>query len=189
MTEQAGREVIEKLDWVKLRKGLFVFCRRRHGLSIDDADDVSQQALCRVFNKKLPGWDPHRYPTIQEWLGSIVNGLVSNRRRNVASASERLAGESMPEGNPEFHGGGVSNAPSPPDEAAITADRARKAVSRVLEMVAGDELAEGVVMQMVAGVDTARDQAEALQVDVAKIYRAREKVTAAAAQVSKILEE
>lgn len=172
------------MEWVKLRKGLFVFCRRYHGLSVEDAEDISQQALCRVFDDKLPGWDEQRYPTMREWLGSIVNGLVANLRKNVGRKREKLLKEGKPDAEPGTDGEAVY-APPLPDEAAITAERASRAISRVLELVKGDTLAEAVVMLKVEDVDTARDQAEALKVDVAKVYRAREKVAAAAAQALK----
>src|SRR5262245_39550698 len=135
MAERARRAAIDGLDWVKLRKGLFVFCRRSHGLSVEDAEDISQQALCRVFDDKLPGWDEQRYPTMRDWLGSIVNGLVANLRKNVARKTEKLLKDGPPDAEPGTGEGDMVYAPPLPDEAAITAERASKAISRVLELV------------------------------------------------------
>jgi DNA-directed RNA polymerase specialized sigma24 family protein len=186
MAGQTGSQGAAVTDWGKLSKGLFVYCRRRHGLPVEDANEIAQEALCRAVDPRRPR-DPERYPDIKFWLQSIVNGLVSNRRRNAARKMEKLV-ENMPEA-PSTDIAGVAVAPPRPDERVLTADSARRAVTKVLERVKGNTLAEAVVLMMADGLDKVGDQASEQKVEVKRIYRAREKVAEVTAEVKREMED
>jgi hypothetical protein len=188
MAEQAGTHEGEGEDWAKLGKQLFTYCRRKHHLPIEDAKQISQQAICRAIDQTLPGRDRHRYPTMILWLGSIVNGLVVNLRRNLTSKSETVPNKELPETTSIEGVAGVASAPRTPEEIAIAGERTSNAITRVLELLRGDALAERVVLLMLDKLDKPEAQAKELNVDVRKVYRAREKIAAATKHVKTEME-
>lgn len=185
MAAQPNRQDIRGQEWVKLRKGVFVYCCRC-GLSPEEAADVSQQAICIVLAK--PEWDQRRHPEMRAWLGSTVNGLIANLRKNVGRKMQKQVGGGTAT-EPFSDGVGLPAVPSSPEDRAITADRARKGISRILDLVKGKPFAEDVILLSLDEVDTPQEQAQALKVDVCKVYRAREAIAAAAKQALQELED
>jgi DNA-directed RNA polymerase specialized sigma24 family protein len=156
------------------------------GWPVEDAKEIAQEAICRAVDPKRRR-DPEKYPEVPFWLQSIANGLISNRRRKVARKTERFVKE-MPE-EPATDIAGVASAPPRPDERVIAGDKARRAVTKVLELVKGDEVAEAVVFMKADGLDKPSEQAKEQKVDIKRLYRAREKVAEATAKVAEEMEE
>ena len=67
---------LEDLDWDRIYPRLVEYARRRLGAgwTLDDAEDVAQQAIEMLFNPRLKSWDPAE-KEIEQHLGSTVNGL------------------------------------------------------------------------------------------------------------------
>jgi hypothetical protein len=149
-------------------KQLVVYASRRHRLEPEDAKQVAQEALRRFFDPEYADWDPEKYPTILRFLGSIVNGIVSDMRKRARFASDRSV-EALPESTL------LHRVPSPEDR-VLDAALGRQAVSMLLENAQGDRVVEDVCLQMLEGNDGAASQASALGLPIRTVYEARRRL-------------
>jgi DNA-directed RNA polymerase specialized sigma24 family protein len=180
--ESGGRhpDKDQPADWGDIYKRLVLWCIKRHRLPPEDAKQVAQEAICRAHDSSYADWDRTKYPTLLNWLGSIVNGIVVDLRRSSSHRNERLVAA-------DIAATAVSLAPSA-ERRVAEAETLGKAVSRLLDLTQGDDIAQRIILLMADGVDSAADQARALSVDRKVVYRKRERLAELVDQVAQELE-
>lgn len=173
---QVGTMDVE-VDWKKTYKRLTLYAYHRLGrVGMSDmelAEDLAQEAVCRLYDPEYADWDSEREPVLLRFLGSTINGMVSNRRRKATRRGDVLLG-SLPcdgENIPRFE---LST-----EERLILRDEVACAVAELRERLAGDELALQVLKNSLLDGDRPQEQAIALGVDVMKVYRARRRLRVA----------
>jgi RNA polymerase sigma-70 factor, ECF subfamily len=140
--------------------------------SREEAEDVAQEALLRVYRKK-DRYDPAR--PFRAWLFSIAVRLVSNRRRD----SKRHPGLSL-DGRPEEGTQGpppeLPDAPSGRPEQAVEKQRLVQAVQETLEALPENQRA-AVLLARFEGMSY-EEIAQALDISEASVksllFRARQ---------------
>jgi DNA-directed RNA polymerase specialized sigma24 family protein len=163
--------------WKVTFKRLVAWTARRHRMTPADAEDIVQDAI-RLFLKAGGQPDPADPKGLFYALGSNVNGIMVNKRRNKVDRAVSLMGD-------------VTEAElGDPDTEARIADAqvARKAVSAVFDRVSGDELASQVMMLQSEGMDDAASQAKHLGVNVTEVYNARRRLKGHVEAIQKLAE-
>src|SRR5688572_17081193 len=81
VTTKLSSTFMGSCDWreVARRLTLFAFRRLGSGAQRSDAEELAQEALRRFLDPNYAGWDVAVEPDLLRHLGSIVNGLISNR--------------------------------------------------------------------------------------------------------------
>jgi hypothetical protein len=174
----AGQDPTEQ-EWRSISKRLVLYAAKHHRLGNDDAQEVAQEAIRRYFDPKYAAWDREKYPELLRFLGSTVNGIVSNMRKRAANRHE-LATDNLAESDWHDH------SPSA-EQRLLDAALGRKAVGMLLEAAKGNQLVEDVCLQMFCGIDTPAEQASALGVPVESVYEARRRLDALKAKVKTAL--
>lgn len=157
----------DEFDWEDVYKRLLAFTHRRLGQGLADAEEITQEALEQFFDPDYADWeraDGDGFEQLLLHLGSRANGLIRNHRRK-----RQRRGDVPLEHDP---GSGSAS----PEDRVVSADEARQAVDAVLELVADDELAAAVFLQMAEGMKHAGDIAKALHVEPRAVYNARRRL-------------
>jgi hypothetical protein len=146
------------------------FAQRRLGphASWAEAEDLAQDAIRRAFDPAHVAWDPRRQPDLFRYLGSIVNGLVQNRRRHaqcVAASAQDLVRQE------EARADGLL-----PDTRVERRELAQRALDWLSGAVEGDALAAGVLRLQVEQTDDVGTQAASLRAPRAEVYAARRRL-------------
>lgn len=134
-----------RLDWARLVKRLTAFAMRRGAADLRDAEDLAQEAVTRY----LTSLERRSAPNALLDLGSIVNGLLQNRRRTKSLTM------AVPT-DPGAPGGPIATlATDDTDPAASGDDRTwgRKALDLLLVAIEQDEVAQEIVMAEWDGVE------------------------------------
>lgn len=161
--------------WADAYTRLVPWTMRRHGVGVHDAEEIVQDAI-RLFIRAGSVVEPANLGGLLRALGSRVNGIAVNRRRNKSLTHVLIVpADSLPD---------AGYAPR-----HMEVDAARKAISTLLERIDGDELATSVVMLIADGVTKPADQARQLGVAVEDIYKARRRLSHHARVVKKTMEE
>jgi hypothetical protein len=163
-------ELLDGVDWNKRFQRLVVFVHRMLGANVplEEAEDVAGEAIRRFLDPEYAGWDPEREPSLERHLGSIVNGLLRNRIR-VKATTHEVAHDFA--SSPVM---AVVSSPAPdPEDRAMDRSLARRARELLENELRGDEDAEGVFLLEIDGISEPKEQAQALGLPIAKVYKAR----------------
>jgi hypothetical protein len=165
-------------DWreVARRLTLFAFRRLGRGAQQSDAEELAQEALRRFLDPNYAGWDRSVEPDLLRHLGSIVNGLVSNR---VQRAKRR---QDVTLDNADL----VAHENS--DSRLVAADHVRHLVLRIRAALEDDPQAERVFELMLDGVDRPAEQATELGIPASDLYKIRRRLLAAIENIQMNLE-
>ena len=91
LSAAAYDDLLAQQDWASLSKRLTAFAFRKLGkTSPADAEDAAQAAIRQVFDPRYQRWSPRKQPDLFLFLGSLVNGILSNQRRLKRTKVETL---------------------------------------------------------------------------------------------------
>lgn len=177
---------LDDIDWSRVSKRLTAFAHWRLGSrgTWQDAEDLANEAITRVFSPDYKAWDPATEPDLLRHLGSVVNGLISNMSR---TAREELGGDVLGE-----------EGTAPRRDAHRTAGvaswvdgkiYATEILERIATEVEGDKLASKVFWLEVEGVPEPKNQAARLGRPIRDIYNARRRLEAKLAMVKEALQK
>lgn len=175
---EPGTKLTEDELWKLAFKKLVLWTAKRHQMNAADAEDTVQEAI-RLFLAAGGVADAAEPKALLEALGSNVNGIAVNRRRNKAAKAVILTDD-----------GGAPNLENPQDsEDGIVSDHvARKAISTMLDRVDRDPIVAAILMLEIDGVEDPSDQAKALGRDVRDVYNARRRLKTHTEAVQKLME-
>lgn len=163
--------------WGLTFRRLVAWTMRKHGLPHADAEEMVEEAIVQFLNSgSVTPSDPRE---LLQALGSRINGIAVNRRRKKALHAVMLTADGSP-----------AELDDPPDPEKVIAsdDVARKAVSTLLERVAGDDVVSSIIMCMVEGVEEPTAQAKAMSLDVREVYNAKRRLKTHVEAVKKLME-
>ncbi len=165
--------------WKLVFKKLVFWSVKKHRLNHADAQETVQAAI-RQFLQAGGIADPANPRALLEALGSRINGIAVNRRRNMVLKSVGLTLDgSLPEAS------GLED----PEQRISGADIARKAVSTLLNRVEEDSQVLAIVMQISDGVEEPAEQARILGLDIRDVYRARRRLKTHVDAVKQMMED
>ena len=156
----------ESIDWKWTYENLVAFGRRRHGSLPEDAEQDAQEAIRRFFDPAYVRYDAERHGAVLEFLGSIVNAIVANRRRRGSSPKAFLDGRSD------------DGEPMTPEDVAIAREHARRVVVKLVERTGRDAIVTKLLAVMMQEVQDIEEQAERVGVSLAAIEKARRRLHA-----------
>jgi DNA-directed RNA polymerase specialized sigma24 family protein len=164
-------------DWHSLSRRLTEFAYRKiNRTSWEDAEDLAQSAVRQVFDPSHQRWNPKAQPNIFWFLGHVVHGLISNRRkknlRDIVVLSEQ---EDLEELHPEAIEG--------TDEVMARRERARLIVEE-LGRQAKERTCALVLAAFTAEIDDPRAQSESTKLTMQEVYNARHKLRALALAIA-----
>ena len=157
---------LESIDWKWTYENLVAFGRRRHRLTSEQAEQDAQEAISRVFDPAYIRYDPAVHGTLLEFLGSIVNAIVANRRRRGSPAKWFLGLE------------GDEEEPRSPEEHAIAKERFERVLVKLLERTKHDPIARKLLAVMLEGVEGIENEADRVGVTAAQIEKALRRLKA-----------
>lgn len=173
MNRGVGHPAVPGNDWPAIRKRLVAFARRK-GLTREDAEQVAQEAIGRVFDPAYAPYDADLHGDLLRFLGSVVNGMISNLRKRRSYTPLSMQAVSAV----------VETAPSPEDH-AIAREQAREVVDVLVERTADDPIAHRILTLIEEGVITPIEQAARLGVPIAEIYKAKRRLKTHCAAIRK----
>lgn len=172
MIEEAIRE--EEIDWSEVAKRLTLYAwRRLERLGMgrcDLAEDFAFEAIRRHLDEQYVDWDRERYPTLLEFLGSQVNGLIRNHLRKF-STNREVSGELDSYTIQQR----MRTAPSQHRMIEKREETAR-VIGILRERVSQDATLGALLDVMLDGIDKPAEQAQALSLPVAEIYKANRRL-------------
>lgn len=178
MTPDEVTALLRKADWKIISKQLALYAQRRLGGKMDRANEIAQEAITQVFDPAYVRWDPEKQ-SLEEHLGSVVNGLVINDKRK--RRKRRTIDDELQD---------LQKSVDTPEEDFIDNDVRERALARLTESVAGDELASAVVDAVVTdGIEEPAKQAEALNQPIQRIYNARRRIVAHCDRIAREMNE
>lgn len=131
------------------------------------AEEVVQEAV-RLFVSSGRQPDPAQLTALLRVLGSNVNGIVVNRRRKKSDLAVVLTAD----GNDPDGSHDLAN----PESQALDRELCQRAISALLERVEGESIVTAVLWKTIEGIEDAADQAKALNLSSAEIYKARRRL-------------
>jgi hypothetical protein len=164
--------------WELAFKRLVVWTVKRHRMNPADAEETVQEAI-RLFLNSGGRADPANPKLLIDALGSSINGIAVNRRRKKAALAVGLTADGEP-AEPEDY--------LDAEQRIVDLAIARKAVSSLLDRVVDDDVATGIVMQTLDGVEDPAAQAKALGRSAHEVYNARRRLKAHVEAVKKLME-
>ncbi|MDD5308694.1 MAG: hypothetical protein PHU25_15360 [Deltaproteobacteria bacterium] len=175
----------ESIDWGAASKRLTLFVQRRLGCrgSIDDAQEIAQEAIRRFLDPNYADWDTTKQPDLFLYLGSIANGVIRNRIRHSSTTTEEVT-----DMTPREMQVGISAPDLSPEHRAASAERARRAIDVLLERLDGDDLGQKILFLVLDGVDAAPEQAARLKVPIGAVYKARHRLNQHRQAVERLLD-
>ncbi len=164
-------EGAEEVDWGVVAMRLTVYAYRRlKRIGVDDAslaEDYASEAIRRHFDDTYADWNGE--DPLLHHLGSVVNGLVSNlRRKRARRPTHHELDERRAMDGP--------NQDEDPEEQAGRKELAELALEALRERLDGDDVAYGVIEQLLVGEDRPRAIAAALELDVREVYNANRRL-------------
>jgi hypothetical protein len=163
----------DSVDWADIFRRLVLFAfKRRQGRGIAgsraDAEDIAAEAIRRLLDSEYAGWDPKLEPDLLRYLGSTVNGLISNESRSARLKVERSLSDPSVFRSAER----VTASGDKMEEG----DECQRALQLLEVRVADDELMKRLLSLENGGVSKPATQASQLKVSVEVIYRARRRL-------------
>ena len=152
-------------DWKWIYEQLVAYGRRHHHLPLEDAKQVSQEAIRRFFDPDYLPYDLEVHGSVLRFLGSIVNGIVSNGRQRSSSAKW-------------FLGFASDEQMESPEEHAIARERFDLVVAKLIERTTRDPIARSLLAVMLEGVEGIDAEAERVGVSATEIENARRRLKA-----------
>lgn len=145
---------LDELDWdeISIRLAAYVSYRLGSRGIPADVEELVAETLCRVLDGEYKDWDPDVEPNPLRFCISVANGLMRNFVRSHRRRKEISATPSLPYAESEA---------ARTDRAVVARDQAR-AMSRLRERIAGDELALRVLDAYGDGFEKTRDIADVL---------------------------
>jgi hypothetical protein len=164
--------LLAEQDWADISRRLTLHAYARlRPRSRALAEEIAQSAIESILSAQRAPWDPTRHPDLFDYLGSIVNSLVSNHqtshaasaRRGTLREAERVADESE----------SAEDRLASQEYAARAAEALRERVRR-----SDDTLCAKVMDLMTAGLEKPQDLAAAAGVHVSEINKAKKRLGA-----------
>src|ERR1700683_832490 len=82
MAPEQYEDLLMQQDWKSLSNRLTEFAYRKlHRTSWEEAEDLAQTAIRRVFDPSCQRWNAKAQPNLFWFLGNMIPGLIANRRR------------------------------------------------------------------------------------------------------------
>jgi DNA-directed RNA polymerase specialized sigma24 family protein len=179
LSPEQYEELLAKQDWASLSKSLTKFAwNKTHRRSWEEAEDLAQSAIRRVFDARLQRWNPKTQPNVFWFLGNIVANLVKDERRKFKGGRVET---------PHDHEGLDSLAPEAvdaTDEVLARRQRAALIVRGLEQRVASDRPCALVLAAFQAEVDDPREQASSTGLAVQTVYNARSRLRALAIELA-----
>ena len=153
-------------DWQAIYKRLTLYAHQRLAyfriVDVELAQDLAAEAIKRHFDDDYAQWDPQK-ETLLQFLGSLLNGLLSNwmRKRSHVLLERDSTGKHD----------GVEPA-LPADEQLHRQRLLNQIVDELREHIQGDETMEAMLTLWLDGVDRPTDIAQRLNTSVEEIYNA-----------------
>ncbi|MGO8997483.1 MAG: hypothetical protein ACLQVI_29560 [Polyangiaceae bacterium] len=183
MTEEEYDDLLQGQDWKSLSKRLTEFAWRKiHKRSWEDAEDIAQTALRRVFDARCQRWNPKTQPNIFWFLGNMVPGILANerRKRRAGRVETPYEHEDLEELASEVFEATLEAT----DETMARRERARQIVEELRAQVAGERAVASVLAAFEDEIDDPHAQAEATGLAMQAVYNARSKLRALATQIA-----
>jgi hypothetical protein len=164
---RAAKELLGRDE--RLRKKIFL-----HAYSltrnVHDAKELAQTGIAKVIDPDDSPWDEEAQPNLLLHVGSVMNGLASNKNRGDG----RHPVVALDPGKDRR----VDPGPTPEERIDHGEDIARMQgwLDRLIVRLQGDEIALGKIELMREGIDDATEQAARLGCSVKEIYRANERI-------------
>jgi DNA-directed RNA polymerase specialized sigma24 family protein len=174
---------LAKQDWQEIHARLIKFCRKR-GTSRELAEDLTQQAITRVFAFDSE-WDPTRYPAILPYLMGVVKMLLFKERRagkRIVSHDHHDDGD----GDDKHGKDGLADPRAPGPEKLEEADLHSRSIALLRARLEkrGQKEALRVLELALAGVETPADLALATGWSDAEVIMFRLRMRRAALEVA-----
>jgi DNA-binding FrmR family transcriptional regulator len=166
--------------WKTVFKRLVPWTMKRHSMNSADAEETVQEAI-RLFLTAGGHADTNDPPSLLRALGSQINGIAINRQRKKARLNVQLTEDGSTDLSPDCS--------TTQECRVITKQIAARAVSTLLDRVAGDNLATAIVMEMSEENDIPAEQAKDIGCDVAQVYNGRRRLKGHVDAVGKLMEE
>lgn len=160
---------LDELDWdeISIRLAAYVSYRLgRRGIPAD-VEELVAETLCRVLDGEYKDWDPDVEPNPLRFCISVANGLMRNFVRSARRRNEISATPSLPYAE--------SDSSTSTDGAVVARDRAR-AMTRLRELLAGDEMALKVLDAYADGFEKTRHIADVLGVTRPEVRNAKRRL-------------
>lgn len=162
--ENDAEELLENAPWAKITERLTEYAYCKLGFKdLAEAENIACEAIAKLLEK-----GPKAGVPLPVQLGSIVNGIVSNRWRTKSVTQVKPRDFS----SPRVAGSIASPTPSQ-EERLLLKDEARRALKLLDEEIRGDEQAESVLLLEYEGFERPDEQAAQLDLPKATIYKAR----------------
>ena len=163
----------DSLDWADIFRRLVLFAFRRGQLrgvagSLADAEDIAAEAIRRLLDSDYADWDAGREPDLLRYLGSTVNGLISNASRAARLRVERSLSDPSILQRAE-----QTMASNDKIDDVEECHRARLLLDR---RVADDELIRKLLSLEREGITKPAMQATRLELAISVIYKARRRL-------------
>jgi hypothetical protein len=166
--------------WKTAFKRLVPWTLKTHKMNAADAEETVQEAI-RLFltaGGQANTTDPQ---ALLKALGSQINGIAVNLRRKKARLTVQLIKDGSADPIPDCS--------ATPERRAIDSQIAVRAVSTLLDRVAGDDLATAIVMEMSEENDIPAEQAKNISCDIAQVYNGRRRLKGHVDAVGRLMEE
>ena len=185
--EKSARPHHEEPDWGQVAQRLTLYAwRRLRRVGIEDhalSEDMAIEAITRALDERYVSWNPEVYQTFALFLQSVVNGLVRNHIRLLATTREARV-------DPHTLASRVdARRSSGEGDAMAREQRARRAVGMLREKFDGDALLDRVLTLTLQGIGRPADMATVLEVDVREVYNANRRLKRHAMQLRCELEQ
>ena len=156
-------------DWsdISRRLTLFVYGRLGRGRSMHDAEEIAQEAVRRFLDPNYAQWDQGREPSLVRHLGSIANGVLSDRRQRKSSSNEELR---------DVADMAEVDASEDVETRVASAEVAARSLAALRERLAKDRVALDILELIIRGVDEPREQARQLSLAPREVYNARRRI-------------
>ncbi len=170
---KSGRDESWTVFHARYRGVIFGWCLRR-GLSPDDAEDLTQDALLKLF-QQLPQYrhDPAR-GQFRSWLKTVVNNALTDFWRRQQRRPERGAGgAALAERE-----GGIASPEAAAELSSAIEDQAQTIAAEVLERVRAKvkETTWQAFYRMMIEQRPAAEVAAELKLSVATVYKANYRI-------------
>jgi RNA polymerase sigma factor (sigma-70 family) len=170
---KSGHDESWKVFHARYRGVIFGWCLRR-GLSLDDAEDMTQDVLLKLF-QQLPQYrhDPAR-GQFRSWLKTVVNNALTDFWRRQQRAPERgVGGTAFLEQQRSLSGPEAAT-----ELSSVIEEQAQTIATEVLERVRAKvkETTWQAFYQMMIEQRPAAEVAEALKLSIATVYKANYRI-------------
>jgi DNA-directed RNA polymerase specialized sigma24 family protein len=184
MSPEEYDDLLAGQDWASLSKRLTELAWRKiHKRSWEDAEDIAQTAIRRVFDPSCQRWNPKTQPNIFWFLGNMVPGVIANERR------KRRAGRVETPYEHEDLEELATDRIEATDVAMARRERAWNIVEELRKQVATDRAAAAVLAAFEDEIDDPQAQAEATGLAMQAVYNARSKLRALATKIAQTYDE